>query len=245
MKRLCKWLALCLLAALPTLAGAQEYTGISGLMQVPSAEINPTGTARVGGFFLNREFLPDVMRYKQDGISHKYHSYNHFLAIAPFSWMEIAYTCTLLKGLHNGHLKYHMKDRYISLKVRPLKEGKYLPAIALGANDPYHFSDSNGVDYYQCFYAVATKHLQWGGHELGVHAAWRWYKEPINRKWQGVVGGISYRPAFAHNLRAMVEYTGDGVNVGADCYLWKLLFLQACLQDGKYLSGGLMLQVKL
>lgn len=30
---------------------AQEYTGITGMMHVPTAEMAPAGTARIGGFF--------------------------------------------------------------------------------------------------------------------------------------------------------------------------------------------------
>lgn len=63
--------------------------------------------------------------------------------------------------------------------------------------------------------------------------------------WNGVVGGITYRPSFARNLRAIAEYTGNEINVGADYLLWKHLFLQATLQDGKYFSGGVCFCVNL
>lgn len=224
---------------------AQEYTGISGLIHVPSAEMNPTGTARIGTFFLNKEFLPDVMQYTQDGVQHKFHSFNHFLSIDPFSWIELAYTCTLLKGIKDGKPKYFMKDRYLSVKIRILKERKYIPAIAIGTNDPYHIVSNDLPSYYQNFYAAATKHFDLHGHELGVHLAYRWYKETTNKKWQGIVGGITYRPAFEKNLRGIVEYTGNDINIGVDYYLWKLLFVQANLQNGKYFSGGIMLQIQL
>ena len=43
----------------------------------------------------------------------------------------------------------------------------------------------------------------------------------------------------------MVEYTGNDVNVGVDCLLWKHLFIQAALQNGRYFSGGLRFQMNL
>lgn len=64
------------------------------MMHVPTAEMAPAGTARVGAFFLNGEFTPDKLAYKGE----KYNTYNHFLAIAPFSWVELSYVCTLLKN---------------------------------------------------------------------------------------------------------------------------------------------------
>lgn len=250
-KRKCIIVCLCLLVGM---AGhAQEYIGTSGLIHVPSAEMLPAGTGRIGAFFLNKEMLPDKIAFRENpgdaGI--KYNTFNHFLSIAPFSWIELAYTCTFEKG-HKSMDKtqrvgYYYKDRFFSIKLRPLKEGKWNPAIAIGTNDPLrHYNDhSNDAKYFMNFYLAATKHFDVQGHELGVHLAYRYYPSRFNRKWQGIVGGITYRPDFAKNLRGIVEYTGNDVNVGVDCYLWKLLFLQASLQNGKYFSGGIMLQVQL
>lgn len=243
----------CLFLMLCVMGKAQEYIGTSGLIHVPSAEMLPAGTARIGAFFLNKESVPDNIAFRENpgdaGI--KYNTFNHFLSIAPFSWIELAYTCTFEKGHKNMDktqpVGYYYKDRFFSIKLRPLKEGKWYPAIAIGANDPFrHYNDhSDDYKYFMNFYLAATKHFDFKGHELGVHLAYRYYPSEYNKKWQGVVGGITYRPSFAKNLRGIVEYTGNDVNVGVDCYLWKLLFLQASLQNGKYFSGGIMLQVQL
>lgn len=246
-------LVLCFWLLCSIVCNAQQYIGTSGLIHVPSAEMLPAGTARIGAFFLNKEFLPDRISIREVGeeAGVKYHSYNHFLSITPFPWIELAYTCTLEKGHRNldenQPIGYYFKDRFFSVKLRPLKEGKWHPAIAIGTNDPIrHYNDhSNDAKYFMNFYVAATKHLDLHGHELGIHAAYRHYPSRYNKKWQGVVGGITYRPAFAKNLRGVVEYTGNDLNVGADCYLWKLFFLQASLQNGKYFTGGIMLQIKL
>lgn len=89
---------------------AQEYTGITGMMHVPTAEMAPAGTARVGAFFLNREFTPDKLVYKGE----KYNTYNHFLAIAPFSWVELSYVCTLLK---NAKIRMERRKWDIIIKI--------------------------------------------------------------------------------------------------------------------------------
>ena len=72
---------------------AQQYTGMSGLIHVPSADMDEVGVARIGAHFLNREFTPD-MRFNFNG---KYHTISHYLSITPFRWIEIGYTCTLQK----------------------------------------------------------------------------------------------------------------------------------------------------
>ena len=82
------------LVGIPLTGIAQQYTGMSGLIHVPSADMDESGVARVGAHFLNREFTPDV-GFDYEG---KYHTISHYLSITPFRWMEIGYTCTLQKG---------------------------------------------------------------------------------------------------------------------------------------------------
>ena len=121
-------------------AVAQQYTGMSGLIHVPSADMGEEGEARAGVHFLNREFTPNVLTYKGD----KYHTMSYYLSITPFRWMEIAYTCTLLKSTKivdgvedKEHPGLHRKDRYFSLKLQPVREkpGKWWPSVAIGVND--------------------------------------------------------------------------------------------------------------
>lgn len=223
---------------------AQEYSGITGLIHVPTAEMALEGEARVGVFFLNQEFLPDNLNYR----GQKYNTTNHFLAITPFPWIELAYVCTVEKSMDNhGDEGYNMKDRYFAVKLRPLKEGKWWPAIAIGAQDPGRtVEDAHGdYAYFQNFYAAASKHFVWKRHELGVHLAYRYYRSDFNAKWRGIAGGITYRPSFAKDLRAIVEYTGNDVNIGVDYLLWRYFFLQASLQNGKYFTGGLCFKINL
>ena len=103
---------------------AQQYTGMSGLIHVPSGEMDEAGEARVGAHFLNKEFTPDK-GFNYEG---KYNTLSHYLSITPFSWLEIGYTCTLQKGraidnkgqVLEGNPKLRFKDRYFSVKLQPL-----------------------------------------------------------------------------------------------------------------------------
>lgn len=229
---------------------AQQYTGMSGLIHVPTAEMDKEGDARIGVHFLNKETIPNASVFYSNG--QKYHTFSHYLSLTPFSWMEVGYTCTLLRKKSNpsdssiGH--YSQKDRYFSLKLRPLKEGKWWPAIAVGCNDFWDSSSLSGEGgefYFGNVYVTAGKHIDIGLHEIGMHVAYRHYRRNYNKKWNGVTGGITYRPSFAKNLRVIAEYTGNEINMGTDCLLWKHLLLQASLQDGKYISGGVCFQLNL
>lgn len=247
-KRCTFLLLLMILAAAP--ASAQLYTGLSGLIHTPSADMNEEGTARIGSYFMNSHFTPD------DGFSYggkKYNTADFYLSVVPFSWVEIGYTFTLmkLKPVGYDHPSYSNKDRYFSLKLQPLREGKYWPAIAVGGNDIFgspsrwERQKNDGAGYFCNYYVAATKHFTPGGQRIGVNVAYRYCRNESTRKWNGIVGGITWQPSFAPALRTIAEYTGDGVNVGADCLLWKHLFLQAALQDGRYFSGGACFQVNL
>ena len=236
-------------------APAQQYTGMSGLIHVPSADMDDAGEIRVGAHFLNKEFLPDA-GFNPLGRG-KYYTTNHYLSITPFSWIELGYTCTLQKGLKNGNkddIGFYHKDRYFSVKIRPVKEDKWWPGIAVGSNDPVTtdnnahetgLPEKNKNQIFGNVYVAATKHLDIEGHCIGFHLAYRKWKRSCNRKWNGPVGGITFRPSFLKSLRAIAEYTGNEVNIGADCLLWKHLLLQASLQNGKYFSGCVCLQMNL
>lgn len=235
---------------------AQQYTSVSGLIHVPSAEMHTAGDARIGIHFLNKQFVPDeAFNCLGKG---KYHTTNHYLSITPFSWIELGYTCTLMKGLKNREnpddIGYYHKDRYFSVKIRPINEGKWWPSVAIGSNDPVTTSKNAQREdlpervrnqIFGNYYIAATKHLDWKGQAFGFHAAYRKWKRGYNAKWNGFVGGVTYRPSFAKELRVIAEYTGDEVNVGMDCLLWRHWLLQASLQRGKYFSGGICYQLNL
>ncbi len=225
-------------------SSAQQYTGLNGGIHIPTADMDTVGTARIGAHYLNKEFLPD--RFVSQG--HKYPTYDFYLSLTPFSWVEIGYTMTLLKGKdNNGNYGYKHKDRYFSIKIRPLTEGKYWPAVAIGGNDfitsSWHLSQGN--DYFRNYFIALTKHFRPGGHDIGVSVDYRWFTRASTKKWRGVVAGVEYRPAFYKPLRLMVEWTGNEVNVGVDCLLFHHFLVQVSAVNGKYPQAGLCYMVNL
>ncbi|EJW95640.1 protein containing DUF940, bacterial membrane lipoprotein putative [gut metagenome] len=154
----------------------------------------------------------------------------------------------------------HRKDRFFSAKVQPLREreGRWWPSLAVGMNDfsgrevgePIPDRETGrvmdcGNDIFANWYVAASKHVALGGHRLGVHVAYRDWGRVANSNCDGLVGGLTFQPAFDPNLRFIAEYTGDDVNVGFDWKLWKHLLLQSSLQNGKYFSGGLCFCINL
>lgn len=126
---------------------AQLTYGTTGLLHAPSAEMQRDKTVMIGGNFLNKEITPPTWDY---------HTYNYFLNVTIFPWLEIAYTCTLFQSQtigidwKVGKKKFTNQDRYFSARLRVLKEGqlwKYMPAVVVGTSDPYTESGDGQVGF--------------------------------------------------------------------------------------------------
>ena len=92
------------------------------------------------------------------------------LTATPFSWMEATYRYTELKNILYGPAIYSgnqsLKDKGFDLKFRLIREGAYIPSIALGLRD------LAGTGLFSSEYIVATKNISnfdlslgmgWGG----------------------------------------------------------------------------------
>lgn len=99
---------------------AQLTYGTTGLLHAPSAEMQKDKTIMLGANFMNKEITPPTWYY---------HTYNYYLNVTFFPWLEVAYTCTLFKaealGLKPyGYSGFTNQDRYFSVRLRALKEGR-------------------------------------------------------------------------------------------------------------------------
>lgn len=236
---------------------AQLYTGMSGLIKNPSADMNQEGEAVIAGYFMNKHFTPGSVN-KKHGFYYngtKYNTCDFSVALTPFSWMEIGYTFTLMKTLAAGQTKpkYNQKDRFMSIKFLPLKEGSFYPAIAVGSTDflsvvyKVNSEDNGGMNagYFCNFYIVATKHFIPNKQNIGVSLGYRYVLGPHSKKWQGAIAGVTWQPKWVPSMRVVGEWTANEINIGLDCLLWKHLFLQAAMINGKYPTGGIAYQVNL
>lgn len=232
-------------------ARGQMYAGMSGLVHVPSAEMPPEGEAGAGGYYMHSAMLPSSGVFRYGGKAYGTAAFH--LSVTPFRWVEVSYVFTMLKTLAVGHTRprYNQKDRYIAVKLNPLREGKWVPAVAVGASDflssatKRHAGSAETSGYFSHIYAVVTKHISAGGLRLGASVAWRHSLNGGFRRWHGVAGGITVEPLRIPGLRVMGEWTGREVNIGADIVLWRHLRLQAALVGCSHFSGGIGYRVNL
>lgn len=214
---------------------AQYSLGTTGMLNIPTAEMQETGTFMGGGNFLPKQINPERF---------KYNTGNYFIDFTFFSFLELTYRETLCKSDYMvKSTKLKQQDRSYSVRLRPLKEGKYYPAIVVGANDPIA---DKGANTYQSYYAVATKNFGLrGGHRIGVTIGYYLPGEKNNNakywgnQYDGIFGGICYVPAFCKQLRFMAEYDSAGFNIGASALLWKHLSLHVFTREFNCVSGGI------
>ena len=226
---------------------AQQYTGMTGLLHVPSAEMDTIENLRFGVHALPKDMMPDRMRF--DG--EKYASSNWYVSAMPLKWLEVGYSFTLMKFRKNLNKKsneigFYSKDRYFSVRVRPLSEGRYWPSVVIGGNDVIGQRDGDSQSFYfRNLYVAASKHIDLPFGEVGGHLAYRKWTKSYNNRWDGVVGGITFRPSIYSPLRMIAEYDGDGINIGTDCVLFRYVQLQVSLMKCCYLSAGAAIRIEL
>lgn len=241
------FIGLLALLSLTNHIASQEYQGTTGLIQVQNAETDSAGTFRGGFSFIHRDILPD-MSYYNDG--KPFNAPGYSIGITAWPWIQLSYTGTIVKMHKNGddtkRIGYYNEDRHINFKLRPLKEGKYWPAIAVGWDDIGNFKtlkinkkSISTNNFFECLYIAGSKHFEVKGYELGGHIAYRYYPSEKNKDRRGVAGGITVRPAFYRPLRVVAEWDGVGVNVGADVLLWRHLYIQTALVHGRGFTGSL------
>ena len=241
-----------------TKSTAQYTTGVTGLLHMPSAEMQEDGTFMIGGNFMNKKNLPNKYRWY-------YNSYNYYINITFLDRIEISYICTLVKGIPNTKFwpeqtwnKFVNQDRHFAGRIQVLKEKelwKYMPSIVLGVNDPTTGSGGGdytkmnvkgtGNGYFNRWYVAMTKHFDTPYGELGVHAAYL-YNRRTDYHLNGPAVGVNFRPTVHPELNIIAEYDAKTINVGAIYSLWHDHFnITLEMQEGKYFSGGFVYKVNL
>ena len=252
---------------------AQAIWGTTGLLHMPTADMQQDKTFMFGGNVLNSRVMPP--RWNNPDYTH---TYNYYINITFFPWLEVAYTCTLVKGRKAESSywpeqtwgKFVNQDRNFSARLRLWKEGwwkEWTPQIVLGTNDPGSFDSFGGGNislntsgntshHFNRYYLAATKHFDFKTiGNLGVHTAYSYSIKNSSKRYVGMAFGANFRFATQgeqfwnkalNGLNLMAEYDARTFNVGGSYTIWKdHINIIAELNDGKYFSGGIFFKVHL
>lgn len=212
---------------------AQTTLGVTGLLNSPSATMSEDGTVKIGGNFLNTNMTPNTWNYN---------TFNYFVNITFLPFFEVALTNTAFKL--GGSENFNNVDRAISVRLRVLKEHKYLPSVVVGSNDlltsnrENYFSPTKGNKYFGMNYVAASKHVIFNENKLGFHTAYNILSSKKQTLDNPISGGITFTPSFARDLAVIAEYDTRDFNLGGSYLLFKTFYIQAFVQEFKYLSFG-------
>ena len=202
--------------------------GTTGLLNMPTADMQKDKTFLFGGSYLEKHATSGRWFYD---------TYNYYINITFFPWMEFAYTCTLHKAVPQESLwvpstygKFVNQDRNFHIRFRLWKEGWWkwwTPQIVIGGNDAINNSwaegskwkpiESGANGFNNRYYIAVTKHFNFTDiGELGTHLSWV-YNKRKEYKLNGLCIGTNFRfklkeeSSFFH--KAM-----NGLNLMAEAY---------------------------
>lgn len=213
--------------SIPTIKAQFTY-GTTGLLNMPTADMQKDKTVLFGGGFLEKHASSGRWFYD---------TYNYYVNITFFPWMEFAYTCILHKAVPQESLwvpstygKFVNQDRNFHIRFRIWKEGWWkwwTPQIVIGGNDALNNSwaegsrwkpiSSNANGFNNRYYIAVTKHFKFNDiGELGAHLTWV-YNERKEYKLNGLCIGTNFR----FNLKedeVFWKKAINGLNLIAEAY---------------------------
>lgn len=244
------------------LCRAQFTDSASGLLQMPTAEMQESGTFMITNNYLNKHSLSPH--------GWGYDTFAYGFSITFWSRLELGYVCTIFDGKRKPNptdrdLIMFNQDRHFYGRVQVLKEGEFglewMPAMVVGLSDPTTGSSSEGyVDmnvegtgngYFNRLYIALSKHLDtpWG--EVGAHLAYQYNRRtdyPLN----GPAGGIEWKPKWLcdrwllDDVNFIAEYDSRTFNMGFIASIWDNRFEAMFeLQNMRWINFGLRYKLRL
>ncbi len=247
---------------------AQFTDSSTGLLQMPSAEMQEDGTFMITNNFLNKHSLASGWNYN---------TFQYGICVSFWRRIELGYVCTIINGAWDPTPEAEKtdrqrlirnQDRHFTGRICLFREGEFgidwMPALVIGVSDPitggyggvndYTELESvagAGNGYFNRNYAVLSKHLDthWG--QVIVHAGYQFNHRndyPINAP----CFGVDWKPVWFQNkgflegLDCIVEYDSRSINVGVIVSTWDDHF-EAMLEFQRFtwINFGLRYKIRL
>ena len=251
-----------LITTIPALAQFADCS--TGLLQMPTAEMQDDGTFMITNNFLNKHSLATS--------GWNYNTFQYGVTVSFWGRVEMSYICTIFNGKWNPTpgLSYRLRvmrnqDRHFSGRICLLREGEFgldwMPAFVVGISDPvtgsgggeYTTGDVSGIGngFFNRNFAVLTKHFHTSWGEVGAHAGYQFNRRkdyPINAP----CAGINWRPVWLQQkgildyLDVIAEFDSRTVNLGFIASVWDNHFEAMFeLQSFQWVNFGLRYKLRL
>lgn len=224
--RLALLLPLGFLLATPGEAAHSSLSGMSGLINVPTANVVDDGWFHFGYNLIDREWVYDGRPRIDNRI--------WFLSIGFFPNLEVTARATVLPGESLlEEVPVDAVDRMVSFRYRLIRESAW-PALAVGIDD------LKGTRRFHSLYSVATRTLRPldGSVEFEISAGYGLRTlDAGHYLLDGGFGGIEVRPV--RNLSGIVEYDSEKWSGAVRLTVLSRLDFQLALLNFTTASGGL------
>ena len=212
------------------LGSAQSLSGTTGLISIPTAQVQQDADFSFGVNFLNKRHL--------SYFGGQEHTNAYFVTIGYLPFLEIGLRYT--RALHPGPAS--VGDRMVSVRLKLMSEKSLAPSLVVGAHD---FFSTVGA-HFNALYLVASKTLpgQFASGTTALHLGYGVdWKDARNHQFVGLFGGVSWSPGRFVDL--MLEYDSERVNGGLRLYLLNHVALLVGLENFDSMSGGLSYKFRL
>ena len=242
---------------------AQFSDSSTGLLQMPTADMQDDGTFMITNNFLNQHATSAKWNYD---------TFQYGIYVSFWKRIEIGYVCTIFNGAWDPNPNKSWRwtimrnqDRHFVGRVCLLREGEFglnwMPSLVVGVSDPVTGSGGDyikpegvgeiGNGYFNRNYVVLTKHFTTSWGQLGVHAGYQFNRRadyPINNPCMGV----NWRPVWLQqkgifdHLDLIAEYDSRTVNVGFITSIWDNRFEAMFeLQNFRWINFGLRYKLRI
>ena len=254
-------LATCLLVLGAASARAQFADSSTGLLQMPTADMQQDGTFMITNNWLNKHSTAE----KRWG----YDTFQYGISISLWNRVEIGYVCTIFDGKRRPNPSARDKimfnqDRHFTGRVALLREGDFglawMPGLVVGVSDPTTGSGGDYADldvggtgngYFNRNFVVLSKHFQTSWGPVGAHAGYQ-----FNRRKDYAINapcaGVNWRPVWLHqrgildDLDLIAEFDSRTVNLGFIASVWENRFEAMFeLQNFRWINFGLRFKHRL
>ena len=234
----------------------------TGLLQMPTADMQDDGTFMITNNFLNQHSTAATWNYD---------TFQYGFYVSFWGRMEVGYVCTIFNGAWDpdSNKSYRREiirnqDRHFVGRVCLLREGefglKWMPALVVGVSDPVTGSGGDyikpegsnvaGNGYFNRNYFVLTKHFTtpWGS--LGVHVGYQ-FNHRLDYLINNPCAGVNWQPVWLQqkgifdHLNLIAEYDSRTVNLGFIASVWDNRFEAMFeLQNFRWINFGLRYKLR-
>lgn len=237
----------------------------TGLLQMPTADMQADGTFMITNNYLNQYATAPKWNYG---------TFQYGIYVSFWERLEIGYVCTIFNGSWDPRPDEEKtyrerimrnQDRHFVGRVCLLREGEFglnwMPALVVGISDPttggggreYVSGDVSGTGngYFNRNYVVLSKHFMtpWG--LLGAHAGYQFNKRKDYHINAPCVG-VDWSPVWLQHhgildeVNVIAEYDSRTVNLGFIASIWENRFEAMFeLQSFQWVNFGLRYKLRI